>query len=85
MRIPLRERIGVQADSFRLDVSASMRYVLLLNGVVANAPGRPATVTDIVGSSVGVHGPQWLIDSLSVVAPDALPGECGPVIVTLIL
>ena len=60
----------------------SMRYVLVLNGV-ADYPPSASDRSDV--SLPTGRGPKWLLDQLSEIAPEALPGKDGPIRLVLIL
>jgi len=77
-----RVRWSRQADAFATIPATSMRYVLVLNGVVGYVP--PASDRSDVSLPTG-RGPKWLLDRLSAVAPEALPGPDGPIRLVLIL
>ena len=68
----VRLRGSGQADSFATLPGESMKYVLLLNGVLPLASPISAD-------------PDWLSTQLRTVAPDALPGLTGPISLVLIL
>jgi len=89
MNIHTQTEGRTQADSFHIDASASMRYLLLLNGVAVCAPGarvgRPDTISDFDETESTAVGPRWLVRLLTSVAPDAIPGPVGPIAVVLVL
>ena len=90
MRTPLRIPAVDQADSFRMEVTQSLRYLLLLNGVVPEGAGinpvrsgSQALLSHLLPSQP--DGPAWLMTALAKVAPDKIPGTDGPITVVMIL
>jgi len=90
MRTPLQIPAIDQADSFKMDVSRSLCYLLLLNGVAPEGAGfnparagSKALLSHLLPSRP--DGPAWLMNSLAAVAPDKIPGKDGPITVVMIL
>lgn len=81
----VRIRWSQQAESFSAVPGDSMRYVLLLNGVVSGhyATNRGDQARDAVRE--GGFGPEWLVDELSAASPESSPGAAGPIALVLVL
>jgi hypothetical protein len=65
-----------QSDSFTLMPGESMRYVLLLNGVIPGIHPQFESRTEAEG---------WLRTELEKAAPHALPTATGPISLVLVL
>ena len=72
----LKLKSSSQSDSFTLLPGESMRYVLLLNGVIAGIQPQFETRTEAEG---------WLRAELERAAPHALPSATGPISLVLVL
>ena len=81
-KVSPRVRWSQQADAYATVPATSMRYVLVLNGVAGPVPS--ASDRSDVSLETG-RGPKWLLERLSAVAPEALPGTDGPIRLVLIL
>jgi hypothetical protein len=73
---PVKLKSPRQSEAFTLQPGNSMRYVLILNGVIPEVPTAfPSRQA----------GEEWLTGQLQAHAPHALPDAQGPISLVLIL
>lgn len=73
---PVKLKSPRQTEAFTLQPGNSMRYVLILNGVIPEVPPSFPSRQE---------GEEWLTRQLLTHAPHALPDEQGPISLVLIL
>lgn len=73
-----------QADAFYQAPVTSIRYLLLLNGVLSEADRRLLGRDGLLARLTGKVDPLPFRSALERLAPESLPGQVGPVTVLLI-